>query len=48
MALGQLVRVGWRPVRVTDRQIKNERPRIAALLIGLLSTGQSLATSGAG
>lgn len=40
--------VGWRPVRVTDRQIKNERPRIAALLIGLLSTGQSLATSGAG
>ena len=33
----RLIRVGWRPVRVTQRQLKDERARIAALLIDLLT-----------
>lgn len=33
----RLFGVGWRPVRVTDRQLKGERGRIDALLLDLLS-----------
>lgn len=33
----RLIRVGWRPVRVTERQLKSERARIAALLVDLLT-----------
>jgi very-short-patch-repair endonuclease len=32
----RLISAGWRPVRVTQRQLKDERARIAALLIDLL------------
>jgi Protein of unknown function (DUF559) len=32
----RLISAGWRPVRVTDRQLKHERDRIVALLIDLL------------
>ncbi|HEX3833833.1 MAG TPA: hypothetical protein VHW04_17770 [Solirubrobacteraceae bacterium] len=32
----RLTSAGWRPVRVTQRQLKDERARIAALLIDLL------------
>jgi hypothetical protein len=32
----RLVSAGWRPVRVTERQLRNERDRIVALLIDLL------------
>lgn len=33
----RLIRAGWRPVRVTDRQLRQERGRIVALLIDLLT-----------
>jgi hypothetical protein len=33
----RLIRAGWCPVRVTDRQLRQERDRIAALLIDLLT-----------
>jgi hypothetical protein len=33
----RLIRVGWRPVRVTERQLQFERARIAALLVDLLT-----------
>jgi hypothetical protein len=33
----RLTRAGWRPLRLTYRQLANERARIAALLIALLS-----------
>ena len=33
----RLIRVGWRVVRVTDRQLRSERARIAALIIDLLT-----------
>jgi hypothetical protein len=32
----RLIRAGWRVVRVTDRQLRSERTRIAALIIDLL------------
>jgi Protein of unknown function (DUF559) len=32
----RLTRVGWRVVRVTDRQLRSERARIAALIVDLL------------
>jgi predicted transcriptional regulator of viral defense system len=32
----RLISAGWRPVRVTDRQLRHERERIVALLIDLL------------
>ncbi len=32
----RLIRAGWRPVRVTQRQLQRERARISALLLGLL------------
>ena len=35
----RLTRVGWRPVRVTERQLQHERARIAALIIDLLRRG---------
>jgi predicted transcriptional regulator of viral defense system len=34
----RLFRVGWLPVRVTDRQLREERERFTELLIDLLST----------
>ena len=34
----RLFRVGWLPVRVTDRQLREERERFTTLLIDLLST----------
>jgi hypothetical protein len=33
----RLISAGWRPVRVTDRQLRHERDRIVALLIDLLT-----------
>jgi hypothetical protein len=32
----RLIAAGWRPVRITERQLRNERDRIVALLIDLL------------
>jgi hypothetical protein len=32
----RMFRAGWRPLRVTFRQLKRERPRIEGLLVGLL------------